>query len=134
MNARDLREPVVKASRGAPVQGHEPDRRVCPDKACNVVGIRIPDPAVGTTRPGTGSNHVPERDPLLREAKDAFRIGKRGRDAEEFLHHRPETVPRVAIILAVGKGEYAGKTAKNEDKRLRSGHRRESAGDIRTMV
>jgi len=100
---------------------------VCPDKSCNIVGLGIPDPAVGTSRAGTGICHVPESDSLPGETQASFMVGECCRDAEELFHDRPETVPRVAVILAMGKGKDTGKTAENEDTGLRSGHRGESS-------
>jgi hypothetical protein len=132
-NPRNFREPVVEAAGRAAVQRYEPDGRVCLDKSCNIVGYRMPDPAVGAPFPRAAPDNVPESDPLLSEAQGAFRIGKGCRDREEFLHNPPEAVLFVPVVFAAFKRQDTGKTAKNEDEGVRAGHRRESAGGIRYL-
>ena len=108
-DARNLCETVIEASCRSPVERHQYDCRVCPDEARNIIGLRIPDPAVGAARPGTGSDNIPERDPQSRDALAAFRIRECGRNAEKFLDYRPEPVLRVAVILLCARERMLGK-------------------------
>lgn len=113
-NARNLRKTMIEMSCHAPVQRYHCHRRVYPDKSSNVIRHRVPDPAVGTARPGTGSNNVPECEAFLSYTPAARRIRECGRDTEEFLRDCPEPVPRIAVIFTAGKGEDARETP--EDK------------------
>lgn len=133
-HVRDFSEPMINATSRTPVQYNQPDGWVRLDKARDFIRYRGPDPAIRTARAGTGSNNIPERDPFPREALAAFRIGKRCRDCEEFLHDRPEPVPRVPVVFAAFKREHAGKTAQDKDAGPGAGHRGESAGAVRDLL
>ena len=111
----NLREAVIQAAGHAPVQGHEPDCRVCPYKTGNIVGYGITDPAVGASFPRAGSDHIPERNSLFGKAQGAFRIGKVCRDSKKFFHDRPEPVLFVPVIFTVCEGEDARETAEDND-------------------
>ena len=68
---------------------------------------------------------VPERNAVVLERLDPFRIRRIRREAEELSHHRPEAVSRVRIVGAGFERRFARHAAEDEHARIRIGRRRE---------
>ena len=78
------------------------------EKRGNIVGLHVPDFAVTRPLSVTGTDHVPNGDPVIPEQFDFFRVGGRRRRFEDIGKYFPEKVALKTVVFSFFQRYRAG--------------------------